>query len=314
VIVEDTTRSRVELADLGNGIEIAYESFGDPSDPTILLIMGLGMQMLGWDEEFCELLVERGFRVVRYDNRDIGLSTKIGGGPPNVLAGAIGLTRSSRYTLTDMALDALGLLDHLGVGRAHVVGISMGGMIGQTLAARHPDRVASLCSMMSSPGGRRPSVMPRPSVIGTLLTRPPAERNAYADYEAMVFSRIGSPAYEPDQQRHRERALLMYDRCYYPVGAARQLMAIMASGDRSAELREIRCPTLVIHGKADKLIPASAGEEVARAIPAARLELFDGVGHDLPAALWPRFVASIADNAARAKPEPDPAPLAADPS
>ena len=314
MIVEDTTRGRVEFADVGNGIEIAYESFGDPADPTILLIMGLGMQMLGWDEEFCELLVAQGFRVVRYDNRDIGLSTKIGGGPPHVLAGAIGLTRSSRYTLREMALDAIGLLDHLEVDRAHLVGASMGGMIAQTLAARYPDRVASLCSMLSGPGGRRRSVMPRMSVIGILLARPPVERNAYAAHVAKIFTRIGSPGYAPDYERLRERALLMYDRCYYPIGSARQLMAIMASGDRTAELREIRCPTLVIHGKADKLIPSSAGEAVARAIPAARLELIEGMGHDLPAALWPRLVRSIADNAARAKPEPDPAPLAANPS
>ena len=314
MIVEDTTRDRVEFADLGNGVEIAYESFGDPSDPTILLIMGLGMQMLGWDEEFCELLVARGFRVVRYDNRDIGLSTKVGGGPPNVLAGAIGLTRSSRYTLSEMALDAVGLLDHLGVDRAHLVGVSMGGMIAQTLAARHSDRVASLCSMLSGPGGRRRSVMPRMSVIGILLARPPVERNAYAAHVAKIFTRIGSPGYPADFERLRERALLMYDRSYYPTGSARQLMAIMASGDRTAELREIRCPTLVIHGKADKLIPSSAGEEVARAIPAARLELIEGMGHDLPAALWPRLVRSIADNAARAKPESVPAPLAANPA
>ncbi len=309
MIVEDRSRERVEIADVGGGIGIAYESFGDPGDPTILLVMGLGMQMLAWDEQFCEQLVARGFRVVRFDNRDVGLSTKVGGGPPNVIAGAFGLTGSSRYTLNDMAADSAALLDRLEVERAHVVGASMGGMIGQTLAVRHPDRIASLCSIMSGPGGRKPSVMPRLSVIGTLLARPPAEREAYAAHVAKLFTRIGSPDYRPDYEELRKRSLLMYDRCFYPTGTARQLMAIMASGDRTGELRRIHCPTLVIHGKADKLMPASAGEAVARAIPGARIELIEGMGHDLPAALWPRLTRSIADNAARAKPiAPAPAP------
>jgi pimeloyl-ACP methyl ester carboxylesterase len=303
MIVEDRTRERVRIADVGGGIGIAYESFGDPSDPTVLLVMGLGMQMLAWDEEFCERLVSRGFRVVRFDNRDIGLSSKVGGGTPKVLAGALGLTGSSRYTLTDMAGDAAALLDRLEVERAHVVGVSMGGMIGQTLAARHADRILSLCSIMSGPGGRRPSVMPRLSVIGALLARPPQERDAYADFVARLFTRIGSPAFPPDHERLRERSLLMYDRCYYPTGTARQLMAIMASGDRSAELRRIACPTLVIHGREDKLMPPSAGEAVARGVAGARIELIEGMGHDLPRELWPRITDAIAANAARAQPE-----------
>jgi pimeloyl-ACP methyl ester carboxylesterase len=302
VIVEDTTRDRVEIANVGGGIEIAYERFGDPAQPTLLLIMGLGMQMLGWDEEFCEMLVDRGYHVVRYDNRDVGLSTKIGGGPPNIIAGAVGLTGSARYTLREMTQDAVGLLDHLGVERAHVVGASMGGMIAQTLAARRPERVLSLCSIMSSAGGRRPGVMPRMSVIGTLLTKPPVEREAYAAHIARMFTRIGSTGFEPDYERLHRRALIMYDRSFYPTGAARQLMAIMASGDRTRELREIARPTLVIHGKADKLIPSGGGVAVARAIPGARLELIEGMGHDLPPALWPRICAAIDENADRAKP------------
>ena len=311
VIVEDTTRDRVRFADVGNDIELAYETFGDPADPTILLVMGLGMQMLAWDEGFCELLVDRGFRVVRYDNRDIGLSTKVGGGVPNIVAGAIGLTGSARYTLRDMSQDAVGLLDHLEVDRAHVVGASMGGMIAQTVAAEHRDRVLSLCSIMSSAGGRKPAVMPRMSVIGTLLAKPPVEREAYASHVAKIFTRIGSTGYDPDYEQLRERSLLMYDRSFYPAGGARQLMAIMASGDRTRELREIRCPTLVIHGLADKLIPAGAGEAVARAIPGARFEPIEGMGHDLPRALWPRITGSIAHNAGRAKPEPVAAAAAA---
>ena len=299
------------MADVGGGVEIAYESFGDPSDPAILLVMGLGMQMLGWDEGFCELLVERGYRVVRYDNRDIGLSTKVGGGTPNVVAGAVGFTGSARYDLRDMAADALGLLDHLEIERAHLVGASMGGMIAQTLAAHHGERILSLCSIMSSPGGRKRSVMPRMSVMGVLLAKPPAEREAYAAHVARIFTRIGSPGFPSDPERLRERALVMYDRCFYPVGAARQLMAIMSSGDRTAELREIRCPTVVIHGTDDKLIPCRAGEAVAEAIPGARFEAIEGMGHDLPVELWPRITAAIDENAHRAKPDPANAAVAA---
>ena len=304
MIVEDTTRERVRFADVGGGITLAYESLGNPSDPTVLLVMGLGMQMLAWDEEFCEQLADRGFHVVRFDNRDVGLSTKVGGGAPNVIAGLLGRTGSARYTLNDMAADTVGLLDRLRIDRAHVVGASMGGMIGQTLAARHPDRVGSLCSIMSGPGGRGRDVMPHLSVLGTLLAKPPSEREAYAAHVSEVFERIGSPGYEHDDERFRERILLMYDRSYYPTGTARQLMAIMAAGDRTAELQRIHCPTLVIHGKADKLMPAAAGEAVARAIPDSRIELIEGMGHDLPAELWPRITKSIADNAARAKPAP----------
>ena len=300
--IEDTRRELVELAEAGRGIEIAYDAFGDPADPTLLLIMGLGMQMLGWEEELCELLVAEGFHVVRYDNRDVGLSSKQRGeGRPNVLAGALGLGNRSSYTIADMAADAAGLLEHLDAGAAHVVGASMGGMIAQTLAARHPERVLSLCSIMSGPGGRRVATMPRMSVIGTLLSRPPSEREAYAEHVAKLFGRIGSPGYEPDLERLRRRALLSYDRCFYPVGSARQLMAIIASGDRSAEIRTITAPTLAIHGKADRLLPAAGSEALVEAIAAARLELFEGMGHDLPPQLWPRFVHLIADNAGRSK-------------
>ena len=299
--VADERRGAVEMAPVSDGIELAYESFGDPDDPTLLLVMGLGMQMLGWDEEFCELLAAHGYRVVRYDNRDVGLSTKVGRGRPNVIAGAVGLGKS-HYDLGDMAADAVGLLDHLGVERAHVVGASMGGMIAQTLAARHPERVASLCSIMSGPGGRSVSTLPRMSVIGTLLAVPPSEREAYAEHVATLFERIGSPGFDHDHERLRRRALLSYDRCFHPAGAGHQLMAIMATGNRSGELRDIRCPTLIVHGRDDKLVPAAGGKAVAKAIPGARLELIEGMGHDLPEDLWPRFAEMIAENARRADP------------
>jgi len=301
VQLEDRARTRVELAGVGRGIELAYERFGDPDDPTVLLIMGLGMQMLGWDEEFCELVAARGFQVIRFDNRDVGLSTKVGGGRPNVLIGALGRHDSAPYRLADLADDTAGLIDHLEVERAHLVGASMGGMIAQTVAARHPDTALSLTSIMSSPGGRRVATMPRMSVIGTLLSRPPSEREAYASHVAAMFGRIGSPGFEHDTDRLRNRALLSYDRCHYPVGTARQLMAIIASGDRTEELRQIACPTMAIHGRADKLLPAAGSRAVADAVPGARLELIDGMGHDLPVELWPRFADLIAANAARAQ-------------
>jgi pimeloyl-ACP methyl ester carboxylesterase len=290
----------VDIAPVGRGIELAYETFGDPEDPTVLLIMGLGMQMLGWEEDFCGLVADRGFQVVRFDNRDVGLSTKVEGGRPNIIAGWLGRTGSAPYRLADMADDAAGLVDHLGIERAHVVGASMGGMIAQTLAARHPDTTLSLTSIMSGPGGRKVATMPRMSVIGTLLARPPSEREAYAAHVAAIFERIGSPGFEHDPERLRRRALLAYDRCFYPVGAARQLMAIMASGDRTEELHRIKAPTLAIHGADDRLLPAAGGRAVADAVPGARLEVIDGMGHDLPTQLWPRMVDLIAANAARA--------------
>ncbi|MCB0864098.1 MAG: alpha/beta hydrolase [Solirubrobacterales bacterium] len=302
-VILDERLELVRYAELPSGIRIAYDEFGSPGDPAMLLIMGLGMQMLGWDQSFCELLVERGYRVIRFDNRDIGLSTKLDAeGRPNIVAGALGAARHSPYLLSDMAADTSGLLDHLEIDSAHVAGASMGGMIGQTLAARHPERVRSLCSIMSGPGGRKRETMPRMSVIGTLLARPPHGREAYAQHVAKVFTRIGSPGYEADMERLRRVALMSYDRCFNPVGAARQLMAIMASGDRTAELRTIGAPTLCIHGREDRLLPYAGGEAVARAIPAARLELIDGMGHDLPVQIWPRIVAMIAENADRAKP------------
>jgi pimeloyl-ACP methyl ester carboxylesterase len=301
--VTDPRRELVETAELDGGVSIAYETFGDPGDPALLLVMGLGMQMLGWDEGFCELLAGRGFHVIRYDNRDVGLSSKHRGRRrPNVIAGSIGLDAGNSYLLSDMAADATGLLDHIGIDAAHVIGASMGGMIAQTLAARHQDRVLSLCSIMSSPGGRRVATMPRMSVIGTLLSRPPTERSAYAEHVAKVFKRIGSPAYEPDMDRLRERTLIAYDRCFEPAGTARQLAAIVASGDRTKELASITAPTLVIHGADDKLLPRAGGIATAEAIPAARLELIEGMGHDLPVELWPRFADLIVGNASRAKP------------
>ena len=283
------------LARVGK-LTISYERFGDPADEPLLLVMGLGMQMLGWDEEFCELLVGRGFHVIRFDNRDVGLSSKLSG-RVNLPAGFAGFTGSAAYDLDDMAADAEGLLDHLEIDSAHLVGASMGAMISQQLAAKRPDRVRSLCSIMAGTGRRSLSTTPRPAAMRILLRSPASTREDFIRATTATFSVIGSPAYPPDPEQLRERAAISYDRCFYPAGTARQLMAIMAAGNRTRELARIEVPTVVIHGDSDPLVPPQAGRDVAAAIPGARLELIEGMGHDLPRPLWPRFGELIETNA-----------------
>jgi pimeloyl-ACP methyl ester carboxylesterase len=284
-----------------NGVEIAYETFGDPADPTMLLIMGLGVQMLGWDEELCRMLAGRGYQVVRFDNRDVGHSTKVEGGPrPDVMAAAAGDARSASYRLDDMADDCVGLLDERGVERAHLVGASQGGMIAQTVAMRHPERVVSLTSIMSTTGDRAVG-QPHPEAIPALLTRPPADRDGFIDFVVGAWRVIGSPGFEVDEEALRARAGASYDRGIFPEGTARQLVAILASGDRTEALRRLDVPALVIHGADDPLIDVSGGRATAAAIPGARLELIEGMGHDLPAALWPRLVELIVENGERAR-------------
>jgi pimeloyl-ACP methyl ester carboxylesterase len=291
------SRSGEQLTQVGR-MMFCYEEFGDPADETILLIMGLGMQMLGWDEQFCEQLAERGFHVVRFDNRDVGLSSK-SSGRVNVRAGLIGFTGSAAYDLDDMAADTVGLLDALAIESAHLVGASMGGMIGQQLAARFPSRTRSLCSIMASTGRRRPSTTPRPEALMALLRPPASTREEFIEGTVRIFESIGSPRFPPDTARIRERAAHSYDRCFYPIGTARQLMAVLASGNRTRHLHAIDAPTVVIHGREDKLVPPRAGEDVAGAINGARLELIEGMGHDLPIELWPRFHSLIEENARR---------------
>jgi pimeloyl-ACP methyl ester carboxylesterase len=291
----------MELIAPANGIEVAYEAFGDPADPMALLVMGLGVQMLGWDAELCKLLAGRGFYVVRFDNRDVGRSTKIEGGPrPDILAAAAGDASSASYTLDEMAEDCAGLLDHLGVEAAHVVGASQGGMIAQTLAIRHPERVLSLVSIMSTTGDRAVGY-PHPEALPALMARPPADREGFAEFVVGTWKVIGSPGFDPDEDALRARASAVYDRGLHPDGTARQLVAILASGDRTEALGRLDVPTVVIHGTDDPLIDVSGGQATAAAIPGARLELIPGMGHDLPRQLWPRFVDLIAENAARAR-------------
>jgi len=283
-----------------NGIEIEYETFGDDSNPAILLIMGLGIQMLGWHEIFCQMLVDRGYFVIRYDNRDVGLSSKIEDGPqPDVMQLLAGDYSSASYTLDDMADDAAGLLDELGIDQAHVVGVSMGGMIGQTLAIKHPERVLSLVSIMSTTGDQAVG-QAREDVVPVLVAPAPADREGFIDYQVNVFRLIGSPEYQTPEEQVREVIGRSYDRSYYPEGFLRQLTGILASEPRTAALAAVNVPTVVIHGEADPLIQLDGGEATARAIPGARLEKIPGMGHDLPPQLWPRFVDLIVQNAERA--------------
>ncbi|MFP3900545.1 MAG: alpha/beta fold hydrolase [Acidimicrobiia bacterium] len=281
-----------------NGIELFYDTVGDPADPTILLVNGLGTQLISWRDELCEVLAGRGFQVVRFDNRDVGLSTHI---DQPVEKGTVAAAArgdhppAAPYVLDDMADDAIGLLDHLGVGAAHVVGVSMGGMIAQTLAIRHPARVLSLTSIMSTTG--EPEVgTPAPRAFSELMAPPPDSREA-AQEAAVRNARVwGSPGLY-DEQEARALAAAAWDRDHDAAGTARQLLAIMASGSRAEALAQLTVPTLVIHGTADTLMQPSGGERTAELVPDATLLLVEGMGHDLARPLWPRIVDAIARHA-----------------
>jgi pimeloyl-ACP methyl ester carboxylesterase len=281
-------------------VELCYEPFGDPNRPAVLLVMGLGTQMIGWHADFCAGLADRGFYVIRYDNRDVGRSTHLSDRPtPKPLEIVTRRIRRPAYLLKDMADDGIGLLDELGIQRAHVVGASMGGMIAQTMAAQHPDRVLSLVSIMSSTGSRW-SGQPAPRVLPVFLQKPASSKEAYVERIVKLFKLVGSPGFERDEDELRELLGLSWDRDIDPAGVARQLGAVIASGHRAADLKRIKVPTLVIHGKSDRLIRPSGGRATARAIPNARLDLIDGMGHDLPRGVWPRILDGIEQTAARA--------------
>jgi len=283
-----------------NGITLEYETWGDPAAPPILLIMGLGMQLTSWPDALREGLVAHGFRVIAFDNRDCGHSTRIRmRRAPNLM---LQIARAwarlpvrAPYTLDDMAADTVGLLDALGVARAHIVGVSMGGMIAQVVAARHPERVASLTSIMSSTGNRRVSKS-TPAARRALLARPddPDDPESVTRRLIEFFGVIGSPGYPTDHGELRQRIERSVRRSYYPAGTAHQLLAIMASGDRRWLLPKIAAPTLVIHGAADPLVPVAAGRDTAHHIKGAQLKVIEGMGHDLPLALQPVLVEAIA--------------------
>jgi pimeloyl-ACP methyl ester carboxylesterase len=284
------------FAEIGGAIKLCYETFGSEADPPILLVMGLGTQMIGWPDAFCEQLAARGLYVVRFDNRDIGRSTKIYGRPPTPAQLLRRKIDPVLYTLSDMAEDAAGLLRELGLAPAHVVGASMGGMIAQTLAAQRPECVRSLVSIMSNTGNRWKG-QPAFSIYRYLLRAAPTDREGYIEYTARVFEAIGSQGLPQDRERVRDMVARSYDRGHDPTGSGRQLGAIIASGDRTAELRTITAPTLVIHGSKDRMVALSGGEATAEAIPGARLMVVEGMGHDLPEAAWPQLIAAIADHA-----------------
>jgi pimeloyl-ACP methyl ester carboxylesterase len=284
-----------------NGLRLAYDEFGEPGQPVILLVMGLGTQMIAWPESFCRGLAQRGFHVIRFDNRDIGLSEKLDGArvpkiPGLALSSRLRLPTRVPYRLRDMAADTVGLLDSLGIPRAHFVGASMGGMIVQIVAAEHPDRVLSLTSIMSSSGDRRlPSA--RPEVMAAMLKRAVGIEKPDLENTVAFWRLIGSPAYQPSDAALIERIQASYQRSFYPQGYARQMAAIIADGSRVSLLKRIVQPTLVIHGKQDALVPVECGIDTARHIRGARLELIDGMGHDLPEPLLPRFVDLITGHA-----------------
>jgi pimeloyl-ACP methyl ester carboxylesterase len=284
-----------------NGMQIVYETIGDPANTPLLLVMGLGMQLIHWDRELCDRLAERGFWVIRFDNRDAGLSTKVDAPVPDVRRAMLGLRVGAPYLLSDMADDAAGLLDHLGVEAAHVVGASMGGMIGQELALRHPERVLSLTSIMSTTGERRAG-RPKLRVMSTLMRRAPHDRQGFIDHFVRLFRLIGSRGYPYDEERIRELAAATYERDHDPAGTGRQLAAILASGDRTERLRSLRLPVTVIHGREDPLVPLRGGKATARAVEGARLIEIPGMGHDLPQPVWPTVIDAIAETAARAAP------------
>jgi pimeloyl-ACP methyl ester carboxylesterase len=287
-----------------NNIKIEYDTFGDPSSKPLLLVMGLGAQMIRWQEELCMMFVDKGFYVIRFDNRDIGLSTKFEeAGVPNIMkefmARQKGESISPPYAVEDMADDAVGLLDALNIEKAHICGASMGGMIVQIIAFRHPTRVLSLTSIMSTTGN--PNLpQAKPEAMQVLLKPTPTEREAYIE-ESVKRWRIlyGSGFPYPEDQVH-ELAAALYDRSFYPQGMARQLFAILGTENRVSKLGSIKVPTLVIHGSEDPLVPVEGGRETAASIPGAELIIIEGMGHSLPPEIWPQVVAAIAKNASKA--------------
>lgn len=293
-----------------NGITIEYDEHGDPAAPPILLVMGLGAQMTLWPQELVDGLVRHGFRVIRYDNRDIGLSHKMEGAKaPGIvkllLLSRFGLTPRVPYTLADMAKDGIGLLDALGIAKAHIVGASMGGMIAQHMAFSHPDRVLSLTSIMSTTGNRKLPAGSREALA--VLTKRPAstDEDVLVEHGIKVARAIGSPGYAVDEERLRERTRGLIRRSFYPAGMPRQFAAIVADGDRRERLRSVTAPTLVIHGEADPLVPFAGGEDTARHIDGAKLKAVPGMGHDLPLELVDEIADAVAEHARAAAPSPE---------
>lgn len=289
-----------------NGVSLEVDDRGPAGGEPLVMIMGLGMQLVAWPDGLVDLLVERGFRVIRFDNRDVGLSQRFDHlGVPNIAAGALrhtlGLSVESPYRLGDLADDTAALITALGLDSAHVCGASMGGMVAQHLAARHPQRVRSLTLMMTTSGARH---LPQPGwkVRMALMSRPADARHhdRIVDHFMHIYGVIGSPGFPSDPAGLRERLSMSVERAYRPAATARQLMAILADGDRTPLLARITQPTQIIHGLADPLVPAEAGRELGRLIAGAEVDLVEGMGHDLPQPLWARFADDIRTAASRA--------------
>jgi pimeloyl-ACP methyl ester carboxylesterase len=287
-------------------LKLCYETFGSPDASPMLLVMGLASQMLLWDEDFCRRLAAEGFHVIRFDNRDVGRSTVLRDAPvPKRWQLLTRDPRGAAYSLEDMADDAVGLLEHLEIGAAHIVGISMGGMIAQLVALRHPHRVLSLVSIMSSTGDRRVG-RPRPRVALRMFRKVPRDRPGYIEDHVQSYRIIGSKGFDFEEDRKRERAGRLFDRGIHPAGSARQMAAVVTAADRTPLLRRLRVPTTVIHGDADPLVDVSGGRATAEAIQGAKLVVIPGMGHDMPRQLWPRIIQAIVDNAARVPAPPAP--------
>jgi pimeloyl-ACP methyl ester carboxylesterase len=299
-MLHNVSRTAPAVAE-SNGINLTYDTFGDADASPIVLIMGLAAQMIGWDDDFCTELAARGHRVIRFDNRDIGLSTRLDHlGLPNVLAllheQMQGKPVSAPYTLSDMAADVIGLLDALDIEAAHVVGASMGGAIAQTLAIEHPQRLRTMTTIMSTSGapGLPP---PKPEALQLLLTPTPTEQAAYYQRYLQTWKVLRGPGFPLDEARDLERAAQTFVRGLNPAGVARQLAAILASGSRGEALRAVRVPTLVIHGDADPLVPVECGIDVAERVPGAKRLIVEGMGHALPIPKWPQIIDAIAAHA-----------------
>ena len=285
-----------------NGIDLTFDTFGDPARPAVLLIMGLGVQMIGWDVDFCTQLAARGHFVVRFDNRDVGLSTWFTQlGVPDL--GQVFQAAQQRqpvnapYLLTDMALDAIGLLDALHIAAAHVVGVSMGGAIAQTMAIHHPSRLRTLTSIMATSGGAD-LPPPTPAAMQALLTPTPMDWSGFLARYLAVWKLLRVGSFPLDEARDPERAQQAFDRGVNPAGVARQLTAIIASGSRRSALAGLKTPTLVIHGDVDPLVPLAHGQDVARIVPGATIEIIPSMGHALPISMWPQIIGAIAGHTA----------------
>jgi pimeloyl-ACP methyl ester carboxylesterase len=284
-----------------NGIETVYDTFGEPSSPPLLLINGLGGQMITWDEEFCAQLAMRGFWVIRFDNRDVGLATKFdeAGVPPLLSMIRANLQGKpmpdTPYTLRDMAADAIGLLDALKIKSAHVLGISMGGMIAQTMAIYYPERIRTLISVSSIDEAKLPPVGSK--AFNVLIKAAPKDREGYIKHSLQFYRFLNGPHFSWDKKLARVWIEQLYDRCNYPEGTARQLAAIAASGSRKEMLKSVRVPTLVLHGDADPLVPLAGGVNTANSIPGAKLKIFKGMGHTPPPQLWTEIISAIAEHA-----------------